>query len=180
MLAILPSCLYLFTTKNPSSTQFLYTLSISSLGFFLFSFQVHEKHILLALMPITLLSHQIPFLSSWFNNLAMFSLWPLLQKDQLQIPYLACLILWNTATKSSWVSAPKLLQRSAIVSYILIGLLHLAELYIAPPARYPDLYIVLNSLFSAAAFGMFFIILHSLLLSSAAAPTTFRKKAKKE
>lgn len=68
--------------EKQSHTPFLpllpYALLTSSLSFFLFSFQVHEKSILLALMPITLLLSGAPVDSpvySWgvlVNNVAVF------------------------------------------------------------------------------------------------------------
>ena len=155
---MMPASFYVFS-KKISNTQFMYSIAISSLGFFLFSFQVHEKHILLPLMPITLLYPEISFLSKWFNNIALFSMWPLLKKDQLMLPYIACFILWNTATRESW-SVSGSYKRPAIFSYLIMGILHVAEYLIEPPARWPDLYIVLNSIFSAVFFGFFFIILN--------------------
>ena len=68
--------------EKPKSTPFLpllpYALLSSSMSFFLFSFQVHEKTILLPLMPITLLLSAAPVDSavySWgvlANNVAVF------------------------------------------------------------------------------------------------------------
>ena len=94
-----------------------YALLTSSLSFFLFSFQVHEKTVLLPLLPITLLLSGAPVDSpayAWgalMNNVAVFryvlttlwdfclstlcSMWPLLKKDGLGLPYLAILVLWN-------------------------------------------------------------------------------------
>lgn len=96
LLAVLPACIYLF--KTPIPLKFIETLAISSLGFFMFSFQVHEKSILLPLLPITMLYNEYPAFVSWFNNIALFSLWPLLKKDGLLIPYIASIILWNVLT----------------------------------------------------------------------------------
>ena len=175
-MSILPSCLYIFS-KKVTSTQFMYSLAISSLGFFLFSFQVHEKHILLPLMPITLLYPEMSFLSSWFNNIALFSMWPLLKKDQLLMPYIACSILWNVATRESW-SVSRSYKWPAIISYLVIGILHAAELFIEPPAKWPDLYIVLNCLLSAAFFGFFFILLNLHLFF--AKPAANIRKIKRE
>lgn len=68
--------------------SFLLALTISSLGFFLFSFQVHEKSILLPLLPATLL--MATSRDGWtvtagavFNNMGMFTIYPLLLKDGL-------------------------------------------------------------------------------------------------
>jgi alpha-1,3-glucosyltransferase len=94
LLAVLPSCLYVF--RKPTTTQFIYSLAISSLGFFLFSFQVHEKSILLPLLPIAMLYPQEPQFVIWFHNVSIFSLWPLLKKDGLALPYISSILLWNS------------------------------------------------------------------------------------
>ncbi|KAJ3277061.1 Glucosyltransferase-like protein [Terramyces sp. JEL0728] len=103
---VLPSCLYLF--YKPTASKFIASLAITSLGFFLFSFQVHEKSILLPLLPITVMYHEFPLLAVWFNNVAMFSLFPLLKKDQLVLSYIALLILWNAITLTAWNGAGKI------------------------------------------------------------------------
>jgi alpha-1,3-glucosyltransferase len=50
---------------------------------------VHEKTILLPLLPIALLWYKHPGLSSWFGIIANFSMYPLFIKDHLEIPYFA-------------------------------------------------------------------------------------------
>jgi alpha-1,3-glucosyltransferase len=93
---VIPSALHLFW--KPSAQKLTISLAVASLGFFLFSFQVHEKSILLPLLPITMLFNEHPSFVVWFNNVSLFSLWPLLQRDHLQIPFFALLILWNALT----------------------------------------------------------------------------------
>jgi alpha-1,3-glucosyltransferase len=72
--------------RNPTPYRFLHALVSSSLSFFLFSFQVHEKSILLAVIPVTLLSVIHPFMCTWFGVVATFSMYPLLVKDGLAVP----------------------------------------------------------------------------------------------
>lgn len=67
----------------------------SSLGFFLFSFQVHEKSILLPLLPVTLLVLEEPIATTMFMNVAMFSMFPLLKREGLVLPYFITSIMWN-------------------------------------------------------------------------------------
>ncbi|VDN95162.1 unnamed protein product [Brugia pahangi] len=50
---------------HPTRTNFKYCLLASSLSFFLFSFQVHEKSILLVALPAILLWNENPVLVSW-------------------------------------------------------------------------------------------------------------------
>ncbi|KAI1892111.1 hypothetical protein AGOR_G00150600 [Albula goreensis] len=85
LLAILPSSIKLFL--NPTFWQFKLALVNSSLAFFLFSFQVHEKSILLAALPVCLLMNEIPLVSIWFLIASTFSMLPLLLKDGLLLPY---------------------------------------------------------------------------------------------
>lgn len=91
-----------------------------SLSFFLFSFQVHEKSILVPLLPITvLMAASAPTVEGgdweWgvlLNNVACFrrviacllvlfvanarySMWPLLKRDGLGVQYVALVLLWN-------------------------------------------------------------------------------------
>ena len=101
-------------------TVLLLALLNSSMSFFLFSFQVHEKTILLPLLPLTLLLSIAPNDSATFklgvlaNNVGVFrfvstywelvtilmlktrcSMWPLLRKEGLSTQYIALTLLWN-------------------------------------------------------------------------------------
>jgi alpha-1,3-glucosyltransferase len=86
----------------PPHLQLLpYTLLTSAMSFLLFSFQVHEKTILLPLLPLTLLGAGASpgsALAQWSvlaNNVGMVSMWPLLRRDGLAVQYGALLMLWN-------------------------------------------------------------------------------------
>lgn len=57
-----------------------------SLAFFLASYQVHEKTILLPLLPAALLFPIAPLLSAWFSLFSCWTMWPLLAKDGLIAP----------------------------------------------------------------------------------------------
>jgi alpha-1,3-glucosyltransferase len=70
LLASLPSLINLLI--NPHPKRLIYSLSIVSLSFFLLSFQVHEKTILLPLLPITMLTVDERKISQWFTNVATF------------------------------------------------------------------------------------------------------------
>ncbi|KAJ3314219.1 Glucosyltransferase-like protein [Boothiomyces sp. JEL0838] len=164
---ILPSCLYLF--YKPTASKFMTSLAISSLGFFLFSFQVHEKSILLPLLVISAMYNDFPLLSTWFNNVAMFSLFPLLKKDQLVLAYIALLILWNALTLPAWNNSGKL-KYLLFLSYIPIAALHCLEYSTFPPAHLPDLFVVLNVLYSTTMFGFMFLALHLKLFAGVTFP----------
>ena len=103
--------------QAPTLPLLPYALLTTSMSFFLFSFQVHEKTILLPLLPLTLLlSDATPGeeVFSWGalgNIVGVFrsgssvlldfiilmdyrSMWPLLKKDGLGVQYIAMLMLW--------------------------------------------------------------------------------------
>ncbi|XP_013869737.1 dolichyl pyrophosphate Man9GlcNAc2 alpha-1,3-glucosyltransferase [Austrofundulus limnaeus] len=85
LLAALPSSVKLLT--QPTFWHFKLALVNSSLAFFLFSYQVHEKSILLVSLPVCLLLNDLPFMGLWFLQASTFSMLPLLLKDGLLIPY---------------------------------------------------------------------------------------------
>ena len=59
-----------------------------------YGMQVHEKSILLALLPVTLLAFEEPVVAAWLPVWATISMYPLLRKDGLSIAYVACLFVW--------------------------------------------------------------------------------------
>lgn len=85
--ALFPSCCDLFL--HPSKKKFILALINSSLAFFLFSFQVHEKSILLVAVPVLLYYPHDPFVCFWFLFMSLFSMIPLLIKDRLLIALIA-------------------------------------------------------------------------------------------
>ncbi|CAA7261601.1 unnamed protein product [Cyclocybe aegerita] len=136
-----------------------YALLTSAMSFFLFSFQVHEKTILVPLLPMTLLLSGAPVDSPVYewgmlaNNIGVFSMWPLLKRDGLGVQYIALLALWNRVVGHHPVRMPKsFVQLLSTVVYIAAFSLHLLELVANPPQRYPDLYPVLNVLISTPVF----------------------------
>ncbi|KAJ7175874.1 glycosyltransferase family 57 protein [Mycena filopes] len=150
--------------KPPSHPPILpllpYALLTSSMSFFLFSFQVHEKTILLPLLPMTLLLSGAPLDSTVFgwgvlaNNIAVFSMWPLLKRDGLGIQYIALTILWNRLLGYNPLRLPthSFVQLVSLAAYAAAFSLHFLELLMPAPARYPDLFAVLNVLISTPVF----------------------------
>merc|ERR1711964_849659 len=70
-------------------------------AFFLFSFQVHEKSVLLPLMPMTVLmagkhglSKNVRAWVGFANLLGVWTMFPLLQRVDLRIPYYVLSLLW--------------------------------------------------------------------------------------
>ena len=61
----------------------LLALSNAALACFLAGYQVHEKSVLLPLLPMQALHARLPLLAAWLAGVALFSLGPLLAKDAL-------------------------------------------------------------------------------------------------
>lgn len=99
MLAVLPSSVHILF--KASKRNFMLALLNASLGFFLFSFQVHEKSILLAALPAILVFQLYPFECFWFLQIATFSMVPLLHKDGLLMAYIALTLFSLTILKLS-------------------------------------------------------------------------------
>ncbi|XP_027925056.1 probable dolichyl pyrophosphate Man9GlcNAc2 alpha-1,3-glucosyltransferase isoform X1 [Vigna unguiculata] len=144
--------------KSPSYRGFLYALLNSSFSFYLFSFQVHEKSILLPLLPATLLAVEEPFIFKWFTQFAMLSMFPLICRDNLVVAYLALLALFililnapvqHKVRETNYLSS---YLGSATMFFILCCyfVLHIVYLTMHPPEKYPFLFeaIIMNLCFS--------------------------------
>lgn len=163
--------------RNPTVVKFKYSLLISSLSFYLFSYQVHEKSILLAALPAMLLLRLDPIPILWFLLTTIASMIPLLIKDGLIIPTLALSCIYIIVGEwichgqlESWVIEMlerkvsdkvnflrKQVQLAQRISYcFLFGLSSLCVVG-RPPKRYPDLYTVLLSLLCAGHFCCFWL-----------------------
>lgn len=105
----------------PSKKRFLYAMINSSLGFFLFSFQVHEKSILLPLLPVTLVLLEEPIAATIFMNVAMFSMFPLLKREGLALPYFITTAMWNWFVGGYQVNTGLLTKLGTLVRHILLN-----------------------------------------------------------
>jgi alpha-1,3-glucosyltransferase len=145
----------------------LWAATSCALSFFLASFQVHEKSILLALAPCTLLLWQDPIFVEWFSVACVWSLWPLLQVDRLQVPYWCTVtifasLVWFRRMGMGQLNVPTVFSGRAlnvlpwrsipVLSYIGMAGLHVAQLLLPAPPSLPDLYEVL---WSVTGCGMF-------------------------
>ncbi|XP_017786742.1 PREDICTED: dolichyl pyrophosphate Man9GlcNAc2 alpha-1,3-glucosyltransferase [Nicrophorus vespilloides] len=93
--AILPSSTDLFL--RPNIKKFVPAIINSSLSFFLFSYQVHEKSILLTAIPVLLYLPQKPIPCFWFLFISNFSMFPLYVKDGLTVAYVALTVFYTVA-----------------------------------------------------------------------------------
>lgn len=117
--------------------------------------QVHEKSVLLPLLPITMLSLEEPALAAWLPAIGATSMFPLLLKDGLPIAYLGTLLLWAALVwPSDGGALPPTSQRGwwwlAGASCAAVVAVHAAHAFVPAPPRYPFLY---DALYSAIGFG---------------------------
>ncbi|KAG7257621.1 hypothetical protein CRUP_002323 [Coryphaenoides rupestris] len=154
LLAIAPSSLKLLAT--PTFWQFKLSLVNCSLAFFLFSYQVHEKSILLAALPVCLLLNDLPLVSIWFLQVSTFSTTLLAALErctqaQLRLDAYHRLTAWLPAWLPAWLRRPDLgrvVRWKFYVSVAVMAALSVASVALPPPARLPDLFPVLVSTFS--------------------------------
>lgn len=191
---ILPACIKLFfvgqmkkhpqeqsTRKNTHSVAWaklhrrhlLWGVTNTSLAFFLASFQVHEKSLLMAVTPISLLatttsSGSIGF-GDWFAFVATWTMWPLLVLDRLQVAYWCIMLMFGAflvAVRDYRSTIQPEQKRESqqngedngifkqhwllswipsLSAFLLLGL-HAAEAVVDPPAAMTDLFPVLWSI----------------------------------
>lgn len=140
----------------------LYSFSATAWGFYLFSYLVHEKTVLVPLLPSTLLyllnDRDITSITLWINNVATFSMWPLLKKESLILQYFVILFLsnWLIGAFQTCILFPKnrIWRLVTCLSYLSILAAHSVDFYYAPPPQFPDLWVIVNTTLS---FGCFFI-----------------------
>jgi alpha-1,3-glucosyltransferase len=139
-------------------TKFLYSLSYVCLSMFLFSYHVHEKQILIPLLPIVFLLSEAPWFVYLFTLWSSFSLYPLILKDHLQIAYFSLMLAWHCffylANYLKISEIPSLWKLLIVLSLDFILLHHIGQLFWTPPAKLPDLFLVLNTLTSSGVFGL--------------------------
>ncbi|ESQ47220.1 hypothetical protein EUTSA_v10027717mg [Eutrema salsugineum] len=167
VLASLPSMVQ--QILSPSNEGFLYGLLNSSMAFYMFSFQVHEKSILMPFLSATLLALKIP---NHFNHLtyyALFSMFPLLCRDKLLLPYLTLHLLFTVIYHSHENHHAKQKTKASSFSFtnfpgyvflrrthFFISLvLHAVYLTIQPPQKYPFLFEALIMILCFSYFIMF-------------------------
>ena len=144
---------------------------VSSLSFYLFSFHVHEKTILLVTLPVNLLVNSHPLFVLWFNVVSAFSMYPLLTKDGLILPMWAlcgifivvmvcsclkscCLyqyILVSIKSVSCRLNVMAIILQIVLSLGILFGLCVLSHV-ISPPTSLPDIFAVLISAYCCCLF----------------------------
>lgn len=160
LLAITPSCIALF--RNPNYDNFQLSLINISLGFFLFSFHVHEKSILLVAVPVLLYLPRDPFPVVWFLLISTFSMFDLYVKDNLVVPGLVLTVLFYLCVHDflSEFSRSRLLYYSFLISMLGCILLVSMTLVLSPPRKYEHLFSLFIASYSFGHFALFFVYFH--------------------
>lgn len=171
LLAFAPANLILFFC--PRKELLPYGFAATAWSFFLFSYQVHEKSVLLPLLPMTVLlagkqglGKEVRSWVGFANILGAWTMFPLLERVDLRIPYTVLTGLWAYLLglppmslsayfeqgQYAWVQWGTALVHWAF--YLAMGLWHVVELYVKPPADKPDLWVVANVGVGVAGFGL--------------------------
>ncbi|XP_068216204.1 dolichyl pyrophosphate Man9GlcNAc2 alpha-1,3-glucosyltransferase-like isoform X1 [Palaemon carinicauda] len=164
IVCMIPSSLHLVI--NPTQKNLRFSLVNGALVFFLFSFHVHEKSILLAAIPACLIFSEEVFMVTWFFMVSVFSMLPLLIKDGLALPTFATTIFLYIVLASMPTKRHRLngfwvwMTRSFYLSMFGFAFLSVVSLTLPPPPRLPDLYPVLLSLYSCVHFCLFCLYFH--------------------
>ncbi|SPP81671.1 probable dolichyl pyrophosphate Man9GlcNAc2 alpha-1,3-glucosyltransferase [Drosophila guanche] len=157
LISSLPTNITLF--RKRCKMGFLLSLFNTAIAFFLFSFQVHEKTILLAALPTLCLLTWWPNEIILFLDVSVFTMLPLLERDGLLVPSLACVLIYHLICKcfcsetkpSSELKA--FLNISKIFMIVIVG----ASLLIKAPSRYPDLWPLITSVIGCAYLVLFLV-----------------------
>ncbi|KAI1775588.1 glycosyltransferase family 57 protein [Hypoxylon cercidicola] len=172
--SIAPPCLLVFL--QPRKELLPYAFSATAWGFFLFSYQVHEKSALIPLLPMTVLlagkqglGKEVRSWVGFANLVGVWTMFPLLQRVDLRIPYTVLTLLWayllglppvSTSAyfeegQNIWVQWMTAIVHAAF--YVAMGFWHVLDLFFKPPADKPDLWVVANVGVGAAGFALCYL-----------------------
>jgi len=169
---LLPSAIHLLTsassarnTKESLNRTFLINMFTSSLIFFLFSYHVHEKSIMLAVLPAVLLLQWFPFAMVWFILVSSFSLFPLMKQEGSHYALIFLMIVFalssyradafkNLKFYQHWI--PFLISMASYLA------LTYALFWLNPPGQLPHLFeagIAILSFVHNSAFLLYFHVM---------------------
>ncbi|WPH00053.1 glycosyltransferase family 57 protein [Acrodontium crateriforme] len=172
--SIMPPCLLIFF--KPRKELIPLAFATTAWGFFMCSYQVHEKNVLLPLLPMTVLlatdTGMKPSTRAWVgfaNVLACWTLFPLLVRDELRVPYFVLTFLWaylmglpptslDIYLTPANQGGPALFTKIVhLPIYLAMIAWHVVEAFVLPPTNKPDLWVVANVCLGAAGFGMCYL-----------------------
>lgn len=175
LISILPSTMTI--SLYPRAELLPWAMASTAWGFYLCSFQVHEKSVLLPLLPMTILLGSDGGLGTemrawigWANMLGVWTLFPLLKRDELRMPYGVLTLLWSyllglppTSLSLYFGRQSKNGELTLVTKLLHLGFYammiawHVGEAFFPPPEDKPDLWVVLNALIGFAGFGVCFV-----------------------
>jgi len=187
-LLIAPFCIMLFNLgmkyhQRKKDTDHLEGLLWGSFGtslsFFLASFQVHEKSILMAVSSVSVMVANEELFVCWFSVVATWSMWHLLRTDRLEVPYFICIFIFifiandiigtksfsnrRIQSSSSYVRSTLKYLLVPLTSFLMISL-HFAEMFVHVPSNLPDLFPLMWSITGCFMFGISWIYACYILL----------------
>lgn len=161
LITTLPFCISIM--KDPYSfSGIMCNISGAALSSYLFSFQVHEKQILLPLVPIAALYDTFPNTSTYFSFIATFSIFPLLYREGCFTAYIAMIgIHFITTFFIAGRDVKKRLKYGTVVSINLglVCILHALLMFVDPGKTYPDIFVVALMTFCCFHFCILYFIL---------------------
>ncbi|KAL9002190.1 MAG: hypothetical protein Q9188_004870 [Gyalolechia gomerana] len=172
LISILPSTMTI--SLFPRAELLPWAMASTAWGFYLCSFQVHEKSVLLPLLPMTILFGSDGGLGTemrawigWANMLGVWTLFPLLKRDELRMPYGVLTLLWAYLLGLPPTSLSLYFGRQSnngglkvftkllhLAFYLAMIAWHVGEAFVPPPEGKPDFWVVLNVLIGFAGFGI--------------------------
>lgn len=159
IISTLPFCIAVLL--KPSTVRLLLACCGSALSAFLFSYQVHEKQILLAVVPFAVLHAHYPYSSTWFSVVACSSLFPLIYREGSTVAYFAVIILHIACIypfyprRVRWRCCDWIAYCSIPIFIILHGVLIIGK----PPANLPHLFIIMTTSFACLHFCLIYLLL---------------------
>ncbi|KAI0970214.1 glycosyltransferase family 57 protein [Xylaria arbuscula] len=172
--AISPPCAVLLI--KPRKQLLPYAFAATAWGFFLFSYQVHEKSALLPLLPMTLLlagdqglGKEVRAWVGFANILGAWTMFPLLQRVDLRVPYVILTLFWAyllglppTSMRAYFHKGQNTAVQWAIfvihgLFYLAMAAWHVAERTVTPPPDKPDLWVVANVSVGFAGFALCYV-----------------------
>ena len=138
---------------------------------------MHEKSVLLPLLPMTILlggdgglGHEMRAWIGWANMLGVWTMFPLLKRDELRVPYAVLSLLWayllglpptdwslylGRQPKSGGLKPATRVLHMGFYAAMLVW--HGLEAFVKTPEGKPYLWVVLNVLIGAAGFGICYL-----------------------
>ncbi|XP_014102595.2 probable dolichyl pyrophosphate Man9GlcNAc2 alpha-1,3-glucosyltransferase [Bactrocera oleae] len=158
---VLPINVHLFFNKRKET--FLLSLVSTAMTFYLFSFQVHEKSILLVAAPALCLFNSYPLETLWFLEITVFSMFPLYVKDGLAMPFFVLLLIYHIFVKDIILKEfnyrqfnNRVLSTIFSTSVYFMFIIACVSLFAPAPTNYPHIWSLVISVYSFAHFFLYF------------------------